>query len=141
MVFVPPITLLPELYSGTTPYCLQWFPSQWVNQDGSPNFDETGTPVMGLPIVGWRVWTNATNWVSSKGNTSANPLLNFPNRPAFILWYHQKPYRTTMAGIDPFPLPDGTTRRAATQMSDTAFNNILNNLNTAAMLTWPQDDQ
>lgn len=115
--------MLTELFPGSHPFCIRWFPVQWAQDpDGSIDY---GTPILGYPIVGWRAWHNLNKFVDSTGATPLDPKLNLIlDSIQGICWYHQPPYKTMMGGMDLYFLPDGTTRTSGSVMSDTAWEQL-----------------
>jgi hypothetical protein len=88
-------------------------------------------------VYAWRAWTNPSTVISSSVVTP-RPLSDIPSSVLALIWYASPPgypERKTMdygkgAGATPytFQLPDGSNRVNTSNLSQTAFNQLVGNI-------------
>lgn len=103
----------------------------------APLFPEYTTPLGPQPpVYAWRVWTDPATTLTGSV-TTPRPLSDIPAAILAVEWYASPPgypiRKTRDYGKGPgsnpytFYMPDGTTRVNTSNMSQNAFNQLLNN--------------
>lgn len=107
-----------QTYDGFTPL----FP-EWV---AGPNGPQPA-------VYAWRAWTAPTATISSSV-ANPRPLSDIPEGVLAMVWYASPPNFPERKTLDYaqdrpyiFYMPDGTTRTNSTNMSNQAFQQLLNN--------------